>query len=50
MRSFRNKVLCREFINYLNYRYKKRFGQKVNFRINLRGNKIEYYGGGKCQN
>ena len=49
MRSFRNRNLCREFINEINFRYKRRFEQSINFRINLRGNKIEYYGGGKCQ-
>ena len=49
MRSFRNRNLCREFINEINFRYKRRFDQSINFRINLRGNKIEYYGGGKCR-
>lgn len=49
MRSFQNRNLCREFIKEINFRYKRRFDQSINFRINLRGNKIEYYGGGKCQ-
>ena len=46
-RSFRHRSLCKEFINEINFRYKRRFNQSINFRINLRGNKIEYYGGGK---
>tara|TARA_S200000501_G_C20258788_1_gene497679 strand:+ start:82 stop:381 length:300 start_codon:yes stop_codon:yes gene_type:complete len=48
-RSFRHRSLCKEFINEINFRYKRRFNQSINFRVNLRGNKIEYYGGGKCK-
>jgi hypothetical protein len=29
----------------LQNRYSKRFKQLINFRINVRGNKIEYYAG-----
>ena len=46
-RSFRNRKLCRQFISKLQKRYSKRFKQPINFRINIRGNKIEYYAGKK---
>ena len=46
-RSFRNRKLCRQFISKLQKRYSKRFKQPINFRINVRGNKIEYYAGKK---
>jgi len=48
-RSFISRRFCRDFINEINFRYKRRFNQSINFRINLKGNKIEYFGGGKCQ-
>ena len=41
-RSFRNRYLCRMFMSKLNKRYAKRFNKPLKFRINLRGNKIEY--------
>ena len=41
-RSFRNRYLCRMFMSKLNKRYTKRFNKSLKFRINLRGNKIEY--------
>ena len=44
-RSFRNRKLCRQFMSKLQNRYSKRFKQLINFRINVRGNKIEYYAG-----
>ena len=44
-RSFRNKTLCRLFMSKLNRRYTRRFNTHIKFRINLRGNKIEYYKG-----
>ena len=44
-RSFRNRYLCRMFMSKLNKRYAKRFNKPLKFRINLRGNKIEYYKG-----
>ena len=46
-RSFRNRKLCRQFMSKLHKRYSKRFKKPLNFRINLRGNKIEYYAGEK---
>lgn len=48
-RSFRSKRICIEFLNNLNFRYKRRYKHSINFRINLRGNKLEYFGGGKCK-
>ena len=44
-RSFRNKTLCRLFMSKLNRRYTRRFNTHIKFRINLSGNKIEYYKG-----
>ena len=44
-RSFRNRYLCRMFMSKLSKRYAKRFNKPLKFRINLRGNKIEYYKG-----
>ena len=41
-RSFRNRTLCRLFMSRLSKRYTKRFNKPLKFRINLRGNKIEY--------
>ena len=41
-RSFRNRYLCRMFMSKLSKRYAKRFNKPLKFRINLRGNKIEY--------
>ena len=46
-RSFRNKKLCREFVKNLSRRYFRRFKKHVNFRINLKQTKIEYYMGEK---
>ena len=46
-RSFRNRKLCKQFMSKLQNRYSKRFKQLINFRINIRGNKIEYYAGKK---
>lgn len=46
-RSFRNKYACRNFIKNLNKRYYQRFKKNINFKINLRGNKIIYYSGEK---
>ena len=46
-RPFRNKKLCREFIKNLSRRYFRRFKKHINFRINLRQTKIEYYVGEK---
>jgi|TARA_B100001964_G_C13987213_1_gene488988 hypothetical protein len=46
-RSFRNKKLCREFIKNLSKRYFRRFKKHINFRINLKQTKIEYYQGEK---
>ena len=46
-RSFRNSKLCRQFMSKLQKRYLKRFKQSINFKINIRGNKIEYYAGKK---
>ena len=46
-RTFRNKKLCREFIKNLSRRYFRRFKKHINFRINLRQTKIEYYIGEK---
>ena len=46
-RSFRNRKLCKQFMSKLQNRYSKRFKQLINFRINVRGNKIEYYAGKK---
>ena len=43
LRTFRNSKLCRQFMSKLHKRYSKRFKKPLNFRINLRGNKIEYY-------
>ena len=47
LRTFRNKKLCREFIKNLTRRYFRRFKKHINFRINLRQTKIEYYVGEK---
>ena len=46
-RSFRNKYSCRNFMKNLNQRYFRRFKQNINFKLNLRGNKIMYYSGAK---
>ena len=46
-RTFRNKKLCREFVKNLSRRYFRRFKNHINFRINLRQTKIEYYIGEK---
>ena len=47
LRTFRNKKLCREFMTNVNKRYFRRFKKNINFRINPRGTKIEYYIGEK---
>ena len=47
VRSFRNKKLCREFMKNLSRRYFRRFKKHINFRINLKQTKIEYYMGEK---
>ena len=49
MRSFKSRIICREFISNLNSRYKRRFKKPINIRINLKGTKVEYFGGGKCK-
>ena len=46
-RSFRNRRLCRQFMSKLSRRYARRFNTPINFRINLRGTKLEYYKGEK---
>ncbi len=46
-RSFRNKYECRNFMKNLNKRFFSRFKKNINFKLNLRGNKIIYYTGGK---
>ena len=42
-RSFRNKYECKNFMKSLNHRFLRRFKKSIFFRINLRGNKIEYF-------
>ena len=42
-RSFRNKYECKNFMKNLNKRFLRRFKKNIFFRINLRGNKIEYF-------
>ena len=42
-RSFRNKYECKNFMKSLNQRFLRRFKKNIFFRINLRGNKIEYF-------
>jgi len=46
-RNFRNKYACRNFMKNLNQGYFRRFKQNINFKLNLRGNKIMYYSGAK---
>ena len=48
-RNFRNKYACRNFMKNLNQRYFRRFKQNINFKLNLRGNKIMYYSGAKIE-
>ena len=43
IRSFRNRYECKNFMKSLNQRFLRRFKKNIYFRINLRGNKIEYF-------
>ena len=42
-RSFRNRNECKNFMKSLNQRFLRRFKKNIFFRINLRGNKLEYF-------
>ncbi len=42
-RSFRNRYACRNFMKNINHRFFRRFNKNISFKINLRGNKIEYF-------
>lgn len=42
-RNFINKYTCRNFMKNLNSRFFRRFNKNISFKINLRGNKIEYF-------
>lgn len=46
-RNFRSKYECKLFMKDLNKRFFSRYRKNVNFKLNLRGNKIIYYTGEK---
>ena len=42
-RNFKNRYACRNFMKSLNSRFFRRFNKNISFKINLKGNKIEYF-------
>ena len=47
MKTFKHLGSAKAFLKTLNHRFYQRFGRPISHRINLRGNKIEYYDKGK---